>query len=438
MVLHRVILTSNASTKAHPQNTLTNFTNILPDGIRTSSKRPWFVALQALSVHAEFYGSKPDYIRVVMPNLRSSATPTCNGRTLAILPFYEQPNQVHGFSRYFYHESDVCEFAELSGGNIDSLSLRLLDQDGHQLNVVAGQPTFARLVLKRMRPSSNLSLRVSSLDTTSVGSNSNFTVQLGAPLTLSGDWQAALSSIQFPKNFSAVSEDDLTGQDRMEVVFGRHRNMHTGAFTRSDFTSPESVVNAIVIHLAMAGEQLEQLLTVTLEEGGSGKIVVGAYPSACIAFSHRLAVLLGLVEPLDGGKRQPVMLDATDLAGAGLTPAQVLELDPLRVTGKHSVNLQTPATMLLYSDMIKPTMFGDRNVQILKLVPTDQGLGETTVSYECRHLDFAEVNSDHIMSISFVLRRFDGKLIEFTKENSEVLYNIVFRKVIKKRRRKRH
>jgi hypothetical protein len=104
--------------------------------------------------------------------------------------------------------------------------------------------------------------------------------------------------------------------------------------------------------------------------------------------------------------------------------------------GDFPADLQTPTTMLLYTDMVKGSVLGDQFAPLLKLIPTEQGSRDAAVAtYECRHLDFVNIASEHIVSINFSLRRFDGELVQFKDEDAEVLYNLVFRKIKRKRAR---
>jgi hypothetical protein len=430
----RIILVSNGSVGAFPSNSLTSFTNILPAPIRMSHRRQWFAALEVLSVHAEFveyaqvgrrrYRRRrkrpPKYIRVILSNLKPGAGSVDYQNTLAVLPLYEAATSQHGRHRYFYHEVDRREFVELVGGSdITSLSIRLVDEHGEQLHVSPGQPTFVRIFLQKMSPSSNFMLRVSNRDSNDpLATNSSFTVHLGAPLSLNGRWRVALSSVQFPRKILGIRAEDLEGPDRVSIRYGMHDNfVDPEPFGREDFVSAESLLT-MLLHQVTLLDLNKNFDFIILPDG---RLLVGLKYPARLSVSYKLALVLGLVEDLD------VHNDGVEL--------RTRENEHLEHTGYHPIDLQTPATMLLYTDIIQSTSLGDRRCPILKLIPTDLGQGDSVVSYESRHLDFVNLRSSHIASIAFDLRRFDGHHVDFKSTKAEVMYNLVFRKMKKKKRR---
>jgi hypothetical protein len=426
-----IVLVSNSSTESFSENSLTAFTNILPAPIVTSSKdgRCWFASLETLSLNAELSRPPPKYIRVVMSNLKPcSGSQKLSGTTLAVIPY-----SVRRHSSGIHIESRTREFTELDGcggGEIATLSILLQDESGEQLRAEPGQPTYARLLLRRMKPGSTFMMRFSNRDSNSVGSASNFRVDLRAPMTLTrGSWQVALTSMQFPNEFLPMVPDRLAEDMIMYIQDfpqgrGRTKSFH---LEPKDFGSPQALVTRLQ---ELANGHLSTLgLSLTFSILPNMKLAtIKRVGDVLTQFNLALGTRLGFgADTFRNGKIRPYV-----------NGRFIQFVEPINVISNkppETVSGPFPRTALLYSNLAQPTPHGDKLSNILKMIPLRAQIGgennssSSYISYECRRLDYSPVASDHIASVTFALGRFDGGLAGFKNENEEVLYNVVFRKI---------
>lgn len=192
---------SNASMLEYPQNTLTNFTNILPHTLNFDSET-WAVALQAFSFEHAFVRQPPQLVKIWMSEVDPTHDSNRREQNLIITP-YRATADVR-----FYFEVKQKQYLKIKSSNLRQIQIKLTDEDDEQLNMYGGQATLVKLRFTKMPQLGNI-LRVKSDDCMQFfpdNTLSNFRVQVSTLMNLSREnWEVALSSIFFPAIINHVA-----------------------------------------------------------------------------------------------------------------------------------------------------------------------------------------------------------------------------------------
>jgi hypothetical protein len=88
-----------------------------------------------------------------------------------------------------------------------------------------------------------------------------------------------------------------------------------------------------------------------------------------------------------------------------------------------------PLSIIIYSDLVKPTIFGDAYVNILKLVPLPPQSESTEMTiYESHHLDYIPVKMMRLNTIHFKICTHSGDTIHFQDQSLPSIINLVLKR----------
>ena len=92
---------------------------------------------------------------------------------------------------------------------------------------------------------------------------------------------------------------------------------------------------------------------------------------------------------------------------------------------EHSI----PPWLILYCDVVKPTIVGHSYVPILKILPIEHKSGQnfSGIFYEFDSLEYFEIGINSFQTITFQLRMHDGNFVEFEGGGS-VQLTLAFKK----------
>jgi hypothetical protein len=379
-----------------------------------------------------FRPATPRVINVVMNNLQTvTASTNRTAKTLALIPFAANTGET------FYYEVAQKEWMSINMLNVSSLSIALFDENGDKLNIGFGQPTIVWLRIITMG-SEMFTMRISSLEQD--GTNSSFRALLKEPLPLGeNNWQVALSSIHFPNEFEKISYDDA---QKGQMIIFRDAGYMVHNFGKKDYESAESLIEAINIKIRTVVDGVGAEVSIDADE----KIRFYFRTNFTLVFSHNLSVILGLTDLPSTEKLDPVQIQilleqaklqirgnkdiADQMSLKGLYPT-IYGYNGMEIFGSNTINVDrlSPALMFLFCDIIKPVMIGSNQSKILKMIPVKKRKNLLSSYYECKRLDFEPLSETHVSSIQLELYKADGDLVHFEKNNAEVLYTFVFRKI---------
>jgi hypothetical protein len=349
----------------------------------------------------------PKYIRVVMTNLYNNPGSQRCANTLGVFPYKKS---VANNRTSFFAEKRRHEHIKLVNTNLKTLSVQLQNEEGQQLYLTAGQPSFLKMHFKHRNDGSFI-MQISSKDVNALGINSNFTINLASPLLLqSGYWRVALSSMQFPTRFNRFTEEDAKD---IQIKIRQNGFPDNDILLLKDaYNGTSNLINAISQEFEQKSSKKIQILI----ENNHTIISFSTKEENNIEllFDHKLAILLGMIDT-----HVPHEMHS------------ILGHPGYRYTSPFKIHLNrmSPNAMMIYADLVVPGIFGSKYLKILKTIPvhsspeTDDDL---TQNFESTHLDFLPLIHTRISNINFKLLQLDEKPVSFTNNTEEVLYNLLF------------
>jgi hypothetical protein len=355
-----------------------------------------------------FEGDKPpQFIKIRVNELTSSLDGVGYHRDLSIIPYKTAgPTFFQEIARGEYFNTET----ELPG-----LTITLLDENNNQLNLLRGQPSILKLKFAQMNTPSFL-LRLSSSDSSNLfndNTQSSFRIQLPHSIDLEKEkWEAALSSIYYPAQID-ISKF-LTPKDFwIELLYVKN-----GVDIKKKIDLSGENVSTL--------GQLQIVLNKKIAETVGEQILIIAFggTTGCLSYASTKTLTMRM-SPLFAKVIGDFNLKTSDThMDISLTNAERGQF-----VGSANLKKCLPNTIILVADMIKCTIFGDRYVNLLKLIPV---LGESNgeyMSYEPSNLDFIDVIPQHLSSFSFALLDLSSdQHIPFIDNSCKTMINILFRK----------
>lgn len=143
-------------------------------------------------------------------------------------------------SRYCFYEAEAKNFLQLSNTILDVLDFKLVDENGRQLPLREGTPTFVKLHFKKMDAfKKSFHVRLSSeYRSDSDNDLSSFKVNLPSTLYFNRDWKVAMTSILIPGKFCTIP---LPGEVMFSYKSGNNVVVHKDWFPMREFKKQELI-----------------------------------------------------------------------------------------------------------------------------------------------------------------------------------------------------
>lgn len=310
------------------------------------------------------------------------------------------------------------EYFDFNCARLDTLSVRLVDENDWPLQPGNGQPTFLKLKVKRFPMKSHV-LRLSSRESDDVfedNTNRKFQVQLQEPLVW-GNWEVALSSVVLPTKTNLKMM--LAPSNFFIEVNGRRMTLNG----LTDFTS-NGLVRHMMAKLANTfapADGEDAIASAPLSfyvEGGNIMIHAGTYPVE-LNVSGLFAYAVFSV------KGKATSHNPTAVVRVNVEPQ-------LRtVFGRFDVTRLHPHLIFLHCNFIRPIVIGSTFGQLLQMIPytngNDDAMEGPIMKYEADHLDFTPLSMNDPSTLQFEMRNAGGDFIYFADDRQAILLTLVFR-----------
>ena len=222
----RFSVVSTASTAEHPGNTVSHFTNVLPDVLTLCPSKKYCIKVHSVFLGRQLKHSVPsnykiDEARVHLAQLRPSYTSAATSltRCVARFPFGKKTKRPRAASLFHAFANPVSVPFEADGSALYELTFTITDQLNRPLPLsVWAQPTIINLSLEVMDAQDTFSVTVSSLDSKGTFPSNQpwqFHVNFASTFDLGPGWEVALHHVAVPRRIHM--------EDRMEIyVDGVH------------------------------------------------------------------------------------------------------------------------------------------------------------------------------------------------------------------------
>jgi len=350
----------------------------------------------------------PKFVRIVCDNIQPQIFDSSFSKDLVIFtPDYAQKEN------YTFKEIESIDYIPLLNSQLSEIKIRLLDETGDQLQLLAGHASFLKMVLKEVpfeKKSFNLRLTSRTTETYPDNLQYRFKVRLPSKLNLDSTWRVCLNSINHPALFSTFLPEKNTRQ----IIFRK-------------FSGGDDVVKYIFMdNYEYSNEILVAELNKFLTEKSIGSCQLNIFKKCIITvtepgtfyISQFLAKILGHTNGVHED-------DAITIKLYGTTEYQK---DP--TTGAYTVEFENPMEisylkpnyLMMYSNIVKSTIVGGEHLKLLRVIPMRSTDLEYVIS-EFKHKEFYELENNEVDVIEIILTTHDGRYANFIA-GQDVIVNL--------------
>ena len=315
---------------------------------------------------------------------------------------------------YYFQEFVQPETLELLNTNLHQIDLSLRDEKGEKLQLITGVPTIVKLKFEKMNQNiKNFNIRLTSATNSFYPNNvkSNFRVKLPKTFNLGNQWKVALTSITHPNSYKMFigMENDLK-KSFFFIKENSDEPVNLVTFQNKNY-SIHQIIEVLNSKQPMGGEAFILAVSYLLNK----KIKIYPEKNCQMAIGNNLLDILGF----DGIKNTDK--DYTMISLTGGVPY---------VFGREvNLNALKPHLMIVYCSIVKPIIFGDDYLNVLRVLTVPENEEKTgAILQEFQNKHFLELSNTELTEIEINFRTQDGELIEFHGD-SDVILNLEFSNV---------
>ncbi len=345
--------------------------------------------------------------------------------------------------KFFSHEFERKTHIPLCNTILDTMQFKLVDENNSQLQLLPGTSTILKLHIKEMdlyKKTFNIRLRSTS-ENFSDNTNSKFTVKLPTKLMFNRSWNVALTSISHPNIFQTFLHDEtvhvyfISSSDSSQIL-------EKCVFTIPNevYTTKESLLQTMTERASMAFSEISDLgmIQFGLNDKNLVEISFTKHKNDIkLGMSKNLLALLGfkpnaIVDNNSGEEYELLHFTEKEIEEGKLFKIEMLndnnEDELLYVypfANDVNLDLFKPDYMILYSDLVAPSMFGEKFINILSNIGVNHNNKNKYVLQEHKTDFYYKVQYSSVEFIKLELRSHDGKPIHFGSKN-DVILNLRF------------
>lgn len=411
-----ITLQSNSSVKHHPQNSITRFTNVLPQPIQAHDRKV-FIRLRRLVMSYKFVEvitERISHVKIHLSELEPQTVNTFYEKTLANFQF--PPEDIIN-DEYALHDFEHAQFIELRSVPLHQLSILVTDSNNREIKLSDDSaPTILLFELSDMDYSKQFSITCQSknlrgLELYPNNSLSRFRVRLPQEFYLE-NWEVAMVNMTYPP--------DLKHDVETNVWVEMSTNYDEGYKEKFNFDIKEyeetSQFITDVIHTINYDNFWGALVTAS-EKKEDDKVVgfqFAIQPDPDSFPRWNLAIT--------------VTLEFNDLFWSVFDAEKKFNKSPslfadtrVEILGIPNINRILPSSVgMVYCDIVKPSPVGEMMAPLLQIVPLppvksklyQKNMEDTRKNigiYEPQHLIFHPISNKEFSDIEFEILQPDGQ-----------------------------
>lgn len=335
---------------------------------------------------SENYLSTPNLIKIKCDNIRTQVFNNTHSKDIEII----KPKFAYDMGHYF-HEFENPIYVPLLNTTLRELSFELTDEHNDRLKLAEGIATLLQINFKRMSTlTKSFSVRLSPVIKNNEDLITSFETILPANLSFNENWRVGLKEITFPSSIKSLPNDnnEITINildDNMNIV-------------------PLTEVKSIILNDVFDSNSLPKYLNEQTSmydllnfSMNDDNLFVSVKNNCEIGVTYNLAKFLGM--NMSG--------DST------IAKLKINKNIPVKI-GKVNWNIFRPAYLMIYTDLVKPTLISSNYANILKVVPVKSK--EKDMEYqssEFKTVEFREIASNAVNVIKIDVRSHSGELVQF-------------------------
>lgn len=336
---------------------------------------------------SENYLSIPNVIKIKCDNIRSQIFNNSHSKDIEVIKPTFQSNMGH-----YFHEFENPVYVPLLNTTLRDLTFELTDEYNDRVKLAEGIATLLQISFKRM-PSliKSFSVRLSPLIKTNDDFINTFEVILPSTLNFNENWRVGLKEITFPSSIKSLPNDNneifinVLDDNMQKIPLSNYRcKILNNAFDS----------NSLIKHLNERTSMLN-LLTFSISDDN---LFVTSKSNCDIGISYNLAKFFNMkiLNP-----------------NASFVKMELLKNTPTKL-GNVNWHIFRPAYLMIYSDLVKPTLISSSFANILRIVPVKNA--EKDVEYqstEFKNVEFRELSNNVVNIIKIDVRSHSGELVQF-------------------------
>jgi len=335
---------------------------------------------------SENYLSKPNLVKVKCDNIRSQIFNNSHSKDIEVIkPKFEKE------MGHYFHEFENPIYVPLLNTTLRDLTFELTDEYDDRIKLSEGIATLLQISFKRM-PSitKSFSVRLSPTVKTNDDLVNSFETILPSTLNFDENWRVGLKEITFPSTIKSLPNDNNEISinlldDNMQVV---PLSNYKCSILNDAFDS-----SSLAKYLNERTSMLD-LLNFSMNDNS---IFVTAKDNCELSFTYNLAKFLDMK-----------VINVNDSV-----KIQIPKNSPTKL-GKVNWHVFRPAYLMIYTDLVKPTLISSIYSNILKIVPVKSE--DKDVDYqstEFKTLEFRELANNVVNIIKIQIRSHSGELVQF-------------------------
>lgn len=364
-----------------------------------------------------FFNNKPNFIKIKISEIKPCLSSKGMHQNISIIPYFPPTAE----KKLYYHEITLKEYFYLSTTNLHTLSVNILDdRTDKEPNLTPGQPTFLKLLFKKMSGPPSFLMRLNSNDSKNIfpeNTAGHFRAQLPHAVELDGvNWEVALMSINFPSKISPKtyfkSKDfwfEITIPPTSDVEMGEQVRITVEEDNIKTLENLVTVINEKIVN--SIGANIFSLFIDT----ATNIIKFQATKQVNVEMSPLFALIIGDLQIPPNAANYQINFPET--------PQNFI------CSNFGDLNRCLPNNILIYCDFIVPSIMGEKYLQILKFIPNFNEQSGKYTTYQAQNLDFTRVSNNTLDTVKIELRDAAGNLIHFVDENLYSYVNLLFKKL---------
>ena len=359
----------------------------------------------------------PEIVKVQSSIISSQIFNNHHEKDLLILcPDFHKNND-----QYYFKEFEQPQKIKLENTSISNIDIFLRDQNNNKLQLLPGIATVICLKLEKMPTNhKSFNVRVTSKANSEYPKNkkNNFKVQMPHILDFNTNknWKVALTSISHPNNYNTFPP---LSKNEKAIVFipADTRYPKIEHYFNSGIYKEDDLINEL-------NDNFLQYFGVKFTK--ENKNMKFELPGRYLITNSLLKILgcskiVGVVDPSClkmGNNGWPVMNLDKKFTTSTLTDDQHFWFE---FEQPININYFQPEYIVVYTNIVKETIIGGSNANILRIVPIPKTETDDYIVQEFKNKNFIALSNTEVSEIEINLRGHDGTLIDFNGAEDNIL-----------------
>jgi len=335
---------------------------------------------------SENYLSIPNVVKIKCDNIRSQIFNNSHSKDIEVI----KPQFGNQMGHYF-HEFENPIYVPLLNTTLRDLTFELTDEYNDRIKLSEGIATLLQVSFKRMSSlTKSFSVRLSPVIRTNDDLVNSFETILPSTLNFNENWRVGLKEITFPSSIKSLPNDnnEITVNlldDNMRIIpFSDYKcSILNDAFNST----------SLVKYLNERTSMLDLLNFST----NDNNLFVTSKNNCELSITYNLAKFFGMN-----------ITNTNDLI-----KISIVKNSPTKI-GKINWHIFRPAYLMIYTDLVKPTLISSSYANILRVVPVKSENKDLDYqSTEFKTVEFREIANNVVNVIKLEIRSHSGELVQF-------------------------